>query len=120
VVTEKGAGGARFGKNPAKVGVAVAVADIEEDGTRERGGTVRGGSDLGSEDGLKAGFPGGEEKFYARMEVGIGQSDGGEAQLSCPGDDGSDRQKGVVKAIVGPDVERGVGKHELLYKCIIS
>jgi hypothetical protein len=69
---------------------------------------------------LKAGFPGGEEKFYARMEVGIGQSDGGEAQLSCPGDDGSDRQKGVVKAIVGPDVERGVGKHELLYKCIIS
>jgi hypothetical protein len=120
VLAEKGAGGVRFGKNLAEVGIAGAVADIEEDGTRERGGTVRGGSDLGSEDGLKAGFPGREEEFDASVEVGIGQPDRGKTQLSGPGDDGSDRQKRIMKAVVRPDMKRDVGNHKLLYKCIIS
>jgi hypothetical protein len=120
VITEEGAGGARFGKNPAEVGVAGTVADIEKDGAGKRGGAVRGGSDFGSEDGLKAGFPGREEEFDASMEVGIGQSDGGEAQLSGPGDNGSDRQKRIMKAVMGPNVERYVGNHDLLYKCIIN
>jgi hypothetical protein len=120
VITEEGAGGAGFRKNPAEVGIAGAVADIEEDGTRERGGTVRGGSDLGSEDGLKAGFPGREEEFDASVEVGIGQPDRGKTQLSGPGDDGSDRQKRIMKAVVRPDMKRDVGNHKLLYKCIIS
>jgi len=79
VVAEKGAGGARLGKDPAKVGVTDPVADVEEDGAGKRGGLVRGGGDFGPEDGLKAGFPGGEKEFDGCMEVGIGQPDGGKA-----------------------------------------
>ena len=120
MITEEGAGGARFGKNPAEVGVAGTVADIEKDGAGKRGGAVRGGSDFGSEDGLKAGFPGREEEFDSGMEVGIGQPDRRKTQFSCPGDDGSDRQKRIMKAVVGPDIERGIGNHNLLYKCIIN
>jgi len=89
VVAEKGAGGARFGKNPAEVGVTDAVADVEEDGAGKRGGAVRGGGDFGPEDGLKAGLPGGEEEFDAGMEVRIGQPDRGKAQFGRPGDDRS-------------------------------
>ena len=70
MVTEKGAGGARFGKNPAKVGVAGAVADVKEDGTGKRGSPVRGGSDFGPEDGLKAGFPGGGKNSTPAWRLG--------------------------------------------------
>jgi hypothetical protein len=89
VVAEKGAGGVRFGKDPAEVGVTGAVADVEEDGAGKRGGAVRGGGDFGSEDGLKAGLPGGEEEFNAGMKVRISQPDGGKTQFGRPADDRS-------------------------------
>jgi hypothetical protein len=69
---------------------------------------------------LKAGFPGREEEFDGGMEVGIGQPNRRKSQLNGPGDDGSDRQKRIMKAVVGPDIERGIGNHNLLYKCIIN
>jgi len=120
VVAQEGAGGVGLGKDPAKIGIAGLVLDIKEDGAGEGGGAVGCGSDLGPEDGMKAGFPGGEKEFDGGMEVRIGETDGGKAEFHCPGDDGPHRKKGVVEAVMGPDVERGVGGHTLLYKCIIT
>jgi hypothetical protein len=120
VVAEKGAGGTGFGEDPAKVGIAGLVLDIEEDGAGEGGGAVGCGGDLSAEDGVESRLPGGEEEFDGGMEVRIGETDGGKAEFYCPGDDGPHRKKGVVEAVVGPDVERGVGGHTLLYKCIIT
>ena len=120
MITEKGAGRAGFGKDPAQVGVAGMVADVEENGMGKGSGAVRDGGDFGSKNWVEAGLPCGEEKFDRSVEVGIRQPDGGEAQLRRPGEDGADRQERVMKAVVGPDIERGVGKHEVLYKCIIT
>jgi hypothetical protein len=119
VVAEERAGWAGFGKDPAEVGVAGAVADIEEDGAGKGGGAVGGGGDLGPEDGMEAGFPGGEEEVNGGVEVGVGEADGGEVEFGRSGHNGLDRKEGVVKAVVGADVEGGVGGHEVLYKCIM-
>lgn len=120
VIAEKRAGGARFGKDPAKVGIADTVADVEEDRPGEWSGAVWGRDHLSSENGLKTGFPGGEEEVYRTVEVGIGQPDRGNTQLSRPGDDGSDRQERIMKTVMGPNMEGDVGDHELLYKCITN
>jgi len=79
VVTEKGAAGAGFGKNLAEVGVAGLVLDVEEDGSGERRAAVGCRGDLGPEDGLDPGFPGGEKEFDRGVEIGIGEADGREA-----------------------------------------
>ena len=120
MIAKEGAGRAGFGKDPTEVGVAGTVADVEENGMGKGSGAVRDGGDFGSKNWVEAGFPCGEEKFDRSVEVGIRQPDGGEAQLRRPGEDGADRQERVMKAVVGPDIERGVGKHEVLYKCIIT
>jgi hypothetical protein len=119
VVAKKEAGGAGLGKDPAEVGVAGAVADIKEDGAGKGGGAVGGGGDLGPEDGMEAGFPGGEEEVNGGVEVGVSEADGGEVEFGRSGHNGLDRKEGVVKAVVGADVEGGVGGHEVLYKCIM-
>ena len=87
------------------------VLDIKQDGARERSGAIRGGSDFGPEDGVEAGLPGREEELNCGVEVGISQSYRGKTQFGRPGDKGPYRQEGVVKAVVGPDVERGIRNH---------
>jgi len=65
-------------------------------------------------------FPGGEAEINGGVEIGIGQAHGGQAEFRRPGEDGTDGEKGIVEAVVGPDIERGVSGHSLLYKCIIN
>jgi len=119
VVTQEGAGGAGLGKNPAKVGVARLVLDVEEDGAGKGGGPVGRGGNLGPKDRVNPGFPGGEEEFDRGMEVRIGETHRREAQFRRPLKERPDRKKRVMKTVVGADVEGGVGKH-LLYKCITT
>lgn len=91
VVAEKGAGGTGFGKNPAEIGVAGAVTDIEEDRTGERRSAIRCGGDFRPKNGMNAGLPRREEEINRGVKVGIRHPNCREAQFGSPGEDDSDR-----------------------------
>jgi len=76
VVTQKGAGRAGLGKNPAQVGVAGPVFDVEQDGAGEWGGAFGSRGNLSPKNGVEAGFPGGEEELDGGVKVRVGQTDG--------------------------------------------
>ena len=115
MIAKKGAGGAGLGENLTKIAVAGLVLNVKEDGAGEGGGPVGCGSDLGSQDGMDPSLPSGEEKIDSGMEVGVGQANGRQTQFCCPGHDLPDREKGVMKAVVRPDIERSIGKHFVIH-----